>query len=269
MRAEVARWDRALVTGASSGIGQAIAARLAADGVGVVLVARRADRLAALAGRLAREHGVPTEVLVADLADPDRRHDVETRLADRTEPVDLLVNCAGSGLAGPLIAQSVDQRGREVELNAASVLRLCHVAAATMVARGHGTILNVASGLGFYPCPGAATYSAGKAFTLNLSATLRYELRGTGVTMTVVSPGPTATDAARLAGADLSRVPRFLLADPARVADAALDAARAGRAVEHVTRWNALLAFGGHLPPRLTQPIMARLFRLVVPQNRP
>jgi uncharacterized protein len=259
------------VTGASSGIGAAIARRLAADGVALVLVARRADRLRALAAELTARPGAPTrsgpavEVLVADLSDPDGRRPVVARLADPDRPVDLLVNCAGSGVAGWFADQPAGQRVREVELNAVSVLALCHAAATAMRDRGHGTILNVASGLGFHPCPGAATYTASKAFTLNLSATLRYELRGTGVTVTVVSPGPTATDAARLAGADLSRVPRFVFATPERVAEAALDAARAGRAIEHVTRVNALLAAGRHLPPRLTQPIMARLFRLVVP----
>jgi short-subunit dehydrogenase len=99
-------------------------------------------------------------------------------------------------LAGPLLAHPVQERHYEAELNCVSVLRSSHAAAAAMVARGRGTILNVASELGFFPFPGAAVYSAGKAFVLNFSATLRYELRGTGVgvtsTVTPAQPAPKA-----------------------------------------------------------------------------
>ncbi|HEX4360387.1 MAG TPA: SDR family oxidoreductase [Pseudonocardia sp.] len=254
-------WRWALVTGASSGIGRAIAEQLAADGVNVVLVARRTELLTALADDLSGRHGVRTEVLPADLADSSQRDAVEARLGAAKDPVDLLVNCAGGGLAGPLIAHPPRQRQREADLNCISVLRLCHAAAAAMVPRGRGTILNVASGLGYFAFPGAAVYSASKAFVLSLSATLRYELRDTGVGVTVVSPGPTRTEGPDLAGLDLTGLPRFLLAEPDRVASVALAAARAGKALEQVNGWNAAMTAAHHVPDRLLQPVLARLFR--------
>jgi uncharacterized protein len=256
-------WDWALVTGASSGIGRAIAERLAADGVNLVLVARRTDRLHEVAERAGARHGVRTEVIAADLADRSQHDAVLARLGAEENPVDLLVNSAGGGLAGTLISHTPEQRDYEAELNCISVLRLSHAAASSMARRGRGTILNVASGLGYYPCPGAATYCASKAFVLNLSATLRYELRDTGVGVTVVSPGPTDTEAAALAGVDLRRIPRFLLVRPERVAEVAVAAARSGKAVEQVNRWNAALTLAHHGPALLSQPLLDRIFRRV------
>jgi len=255
------KWNWGLVTGASSGIGRAIAERLAEDGVNLVLVARRAEKLAEVAAAIQARRNIETEIITADLADQSQRDAVEARLGAEHNAIDLLVNSAAGGLAGTLITQSVQQRNYEVELNCVSVLRLSHVAATAMTRRGHGTILNVASGLGYYPFPGAATYCASKAFVLNLSATLRYELRGTGVAVTVVSPGPTDTDAAALAGIDLTWIPRFLLAPPTQVAEVALAAARGGKALEQVNRWNAALTLAHHAPPRFSQPLLNRIFR--------
>ncbi|MDT7564679.1 MAG: uncharacterized protein QOG76_3303 [Pseudonocardiales bacterium] len=254
-------WDWALVTGASSGIGRAIVERLAAEGVNVVLVARRAEKLAEVAATIQKQHKVQTEIIVADLAERSQRDAVEARLGAEHNAIDLLVNSAGGGLVGTLITHSVEQRNYETELNCVSVLRLCHAAATAMTRRGRGTILNVASGLGYYPCPGAATYCASKAFVLNLSATLRYEMRGTGVGVTVVSPGPTDTDAAALAGLDLTWIPRFLLTPTARVAEVAVTAAKRGRAVEQVNALNAALTLAHHVPARFSQPLLGRIFR--------
>jgi short-subunit dehydrogenase len=261
-------WRWALVTGASSGIGRAIAERLAADGVNVVLVARRSELLATLAEDLVAQHGVRAEVLPADLAEGSQRDAVEARLGADRDPVDLLVNCAGGGRAGPLLGYPVRQRHREAELNCISVLRLCHAAAAAMVPRGRGTILNVASGLGFFAFPGAAVYSASKAFVLSLSATLRYELRGTGVGVTVVSPGPTRTEGPDRAGVDLTGLPRFLLTEPDRVASVALAAARANTALEQVSGWNVAMTAAHHVPDRLLQPVLNRVFRRFTQPHR-
>lgn len=257
------KWDWALVTGASSGIGRAIAERLAVDGVNLVLVARRAEKLAEVAAATQTQHNIRTEIITADLADQSQRDVVEARLGAEQNAIDLLVNSAGGGLAGGLITHTVQQRNYEAELNCVSVLRLCHAAATAMTRHGGGTILNVASGLGYYPCPGAATYCASKAFVLNLSATLRYELRGTGVGVTVVSPGPTDTDAAALAGVDLSRIPRFLVAPATQVAEVAITAASRGKAMEQVNAWNAALTLAHHAPARFSQPLLDRIFRRV------
>jgi uncharacterized protein len=255
------QWDWALVTGASSGIGRAIAERLAEAGVNLVLVARRTEKLAEVAATTQAQHNIQTETITADLADQSQRDAVEARLGAEHNAIDLLVNSAAGGRAGTLITHSVQQRNYEAELTCVSVLRLSHAAATAMTGRGRGTILNVASGLGYYPFPGAATYCASKAFVLNLSATLRYELRGTGVGVTVVSPGPTDTDAAALAGLDLTWIPRFLLTPPAQVAELALAAARGGKAVEQVNRWNAALTLAHHAPARFSQPLLNRIFR--------
>jgi len=256
------KWDWALVTGASSGIGRAIAERLAADGVNLVLVARRAEKLAEVAAATQTQHNIRTEIITADLADQSQRDVVEARLGAEQNAIDLLVNSAGGGLAGNLITHTVQQRNYEAELNCVSVLRLCHAAATAMTRHGGGTILNMASGLGYYSCPGVATYCASKAFVLNLSATLRYELRGTGVGVTVVSPGPTDTDAAALAGVDL-RIPRFLLAPATQVAEVAISAASRGKAMEQVNAWNAALTLAHLAPARFSQPVLHRIFRRV------
>ncbi|WP_028932500.1 SDR family NAD(P)-dependent oxidoreductase [Pseudonocardia spinosispora] len=255
------RWRRALVTGASGGIGEAIAARLAADGVDLVLVARRGEVLDRLAGSLSERHGVRAEVLVADLADPVQRAMVEARLLSVDDPVDLLVSCAGGAIAGPLIAQSARRRVEEVELNCVSVLALNHAAASAMVPRGRGTIVNVASGLGWYACPGGATYSASKAFVHNAGAALRYELRGTGVGVTVVSPGPVDTEAGAGAGLTMSKVPRFVFASPDQVALAALNAASTNKAFEQVNLWSRLFTSARILPNTVTQPLLAAILR--------
>ncbi|HEX4249665.1 MAG TPA: SDR family oxidoreductase [Pseudonocardia sp.] len=250
-------WRWALVTGASSGIGRAIAGQLAADGVNLVLVARREPALRALADDVAERYGIRAEVLPADLADAASRGAVEQRLAQGSPPIDLLVNCAGGGVAGPFLRGTLEQRQYEVELNCVNVLRLCHAAGAAMSGRGRGTIVNMASGIGYLPCPGVAVYGASKAFVLNFSATLRYELRGSGVGVTAVAPGPTRTDGATLAGVDLGRVPRFLVATPERVAAATLAAARADRALELVNAWNRVMPLGRLLPAGVMQPLLA------------
>jgi hypothetical protein len=205
--------------------------------------------------------GVSTEVLAADLAEQRDRYRVEARLADQENPVDLLVNCAGAGLAGPLIGQPARQRLREAELNCVSVLGLCHAAAASMVPLGRGTIINIGSGLGYYPFPGAAVYAASKAFVATMTAALRYELRNTGVRVILVAPGPTRTAAGPNAGVNLNRLPGFLIASPEQVAAAALAAARANRAVEQVSPWNRAMTLGRFAPARLTQPAMAHIYR--------
>jgi len=109
-----------------------------ADGVNLVMVARRAEKLAEVAAALQARHDIQTEIITADLADQSQRDAVEARLGTEQDAIDLLVNCAGGGLAGTLITRSVQQRNYEVELNCVSVLRLSHVAATAMTGRGHG-----------------------------------------------------------------------------------------------------------------------------------
>lgn len=213
----------ALVTGASSGIGEAFARLLAARGHDLVLVARREDRLAALAAELRAAHGTASEVLPADLADRGAARVVEERAA---AGVDLLVANAGVGSTGRLVALDRDDEARIVDVNVTSLLRLVHAALSTMQARGSGGVITVSSVGGFQPAPGNATYSASKAFVTSFSQAVHEEARRDGVTVTCVCPGFTRTEMAIGAA-----VPQRLFLAPERVAAEALAALAAGRAL--------------------------------------
>jgi short-subunit dehydrogenase len=186
----------ALVTGASSGIGEAFARRLAADGTALVLVARRGDRLDALSAEL----GVTTEVLPADLADGEQLRLVEKRLAATSDPVDLLVNNAGFGLRGHFAKLPADRQAEMVRVNCEAVTILTRAFVPGMIERGRGGVITVASTAGMQPLPYEATYGATKAFALNLTEALHMELRGTGVKALAVNPGPVPTEWQQVAG---------------------------------------------------------------------
>lgn len=180
----------ALVTGASSGIGAELARVLAARGCSLVLVARREDRLRALAAELAPATDV--EVLVADLADEAGVDRVARRLT--AQPVELLVNNAGVGSSG--LFHELPEAGElaEIRLNVLAPVRLTRAALPAMVAAGRGGVLNVSSLAGDQPLRGSATYSATKAYLTTFTESLAGELRGTGVHATVVKPGFTFTE---------------------------------------------------------------------------
>ena len=216
----------ALVTGATAGIGAAFARRLAANGYDLVLVARDADRLAATAEDLVHRFGGSVEVLPADLGDAVQLGAVESRLADASRPVDLLVNNAGYGLNKSFVAASADDLATQVAVMVTAVLRLTHAAVPGMVERGSGGLLNVASIAGYM---NAGPYSATKAWMLTFSAGLSEELRGTGVTVTALVPGFVRTEFHERAGQDVSGYPDRLWLDADEVAEAGIQAVRAGR----------------------------------------
>ncbi len=250
-------WQRALVTGASGGIGAEAAARLIDRGVAVVLVARRREPLEALAER-ARARGVAVEVLPADLAEAEGLARVEARLADAAAPVDLLVNNAGFGTYGPLVDADPDVEAAEVAVNVTAVLRLTRAALPGMVARGRGTVLNVSSVAGSMPQPYAATYAATKAWVSSFTHALVEELRGTGVTATALAPGYTPTEFHADAGLTRASVPAPLWTDAATVAAAGLEAAAAGRAwVVPGWHFRVAAALAGLLPPAVTRRVVA------------
>ena len=250
-------WQRALVTGASAGIGAEAAARLIDRGVAVVLVARRSDRLEGLAER-ARGAGVEAEVLPADLASPAGLASVEQRLAAVDAPVDLLVNNAGFGTYGPLVDADPDTEAAEVAVNVTAVLRLTRAALPGMIARGRGTVLNVSSLAGSMPQPYAATYAATKAWVTSFTHAIVEELRGTGVTATALAPGYTPTEFHAGTGMARASVPAPLWTDAATVAQAGLEAAAAGRAwVVPGWHFRVAAALGGVLPPALTRRMVA------------
>jgi short-subunit dehydrogenase len=213
-----------LVTGASSGIGEAFARLLAERGHDLVLVARDRGRLDALAEELEGAPGAQAEVLPADLTDPVQIERVEARLHDRDAPVELLVNNAGVGTFGAFHTLDLDVEVREIQLNVVALVRLTHAAAAEMTARGRGGILNVSSLAGFQPGPMNATYGATKAFITSFTEAVHEELAGTGVAVTVLCPGFTRTGFQKAANAPAEGVPGFLWQEADAVARAGLDA---------------------------------------------
>ncbi|MDP9405891.1 MAG: SDR family oxidoreductase, partial [Actinomycetota bacterium] len=257
-----ASWPVALVTGASSGIGETFARHLARDGSDLVLVARRRSRLETIADELRHEHAVAVEVLDADLTDPDGVERVARRLRDATPPVDLLVNNAGFGSHGPFADTDAAREADEVRLNVIAVQQLAHAALAGMRARRRGAILNVSSMAGFQPQPYAATYGATKAFVTSFSEALHAELAGSGVTVTALCPGFTRSDFAENAGVSESVVPAPLWLSADTVVDAGLRGLRRGRAVVVPGVGYQLTAAVSRVTPHaVTLPVVASVFR--------
>jgi uncharacterized protein len=224
--AEPPPWRRALVTGASSGIGAAMARRLAADGVDLVVVARDQARLDDLAAELPCD----VEVLPADLGDPVQLRTVEARLADGDAPVDLALNNAGFGTYGDFASLDVDGEEAEIAVNVVAVVRLTHAALGAMLPRRRGAVLNVSSVAGLQATPGNATYGASKAFVAMFGEAVHEELGGTGVTLTTVLPGYTRTEFQERAGIAGRKIPAPAWMSADDVAAESLAAARAGRA---------------------------------------
>jgi short-subunit dehydrogenase len=182
----------ALVTGASSGIGAEVARLLAERGQGVTLVARREDRLTALARDLERHARV--EVVACDLSDGAARERLVATIAERGLDVSLLVNNAGFGSAGRFQELDLVEELRMVRTNVEAVVHLCGEYLPAMVARGEGAVLNVASTAGFQPIARQATYGGTKAFVLSFTESLSSDLKGTGVSVTALCPGPVKTE---------------------------------------------------------------------------
>ncbi|MDT0186620.1 SDR family oxidoreductase [Microbacterium sp. ARD31] len=180
-----------LITGATAGIGLEFAHQLAGRGDDLVLVARDAQRLEAVAEELRRAHQVEVEVLVADLVDRDQLATVEARLADRARPVDLLVNNAGFGLKQRFLDNSADDETAMLEVLVTAVLRLSHAALGAMAERGHGGIINVSSVAAFLP---RGSYSAAKAWVNSFSEWAHLEYRSRGVQVMALCPGFTKTE---------------------------------------------------------------------------
>ena len=192
----------ALVTGASSGIGEAIARELASRGHGVTLVARREERLRELAGELTGAHDVRAEAVPADLREVASREGLARRIRQLGLEVEILVNNAGFGGSGNMAQADRKRLMAMVQVNCEALLDLQARYLPAMVQRGRGAVINVASTAAFQPLPGTATYAATKAFVLSLSEAVHEELKGTGVTLMAVCPGPVKTEFTQAAGID-------------------------------------------------------------------
>ena len=247
----------ALITGASSGIGAAFAAALAARKHDLVLVARDEQRLAAVAQAATEQHGVAADVLVADLIDPIARGRVEERLRASEKPIDLLVNNAGFALGKRFARTTVDEQEQLLDILVRAVLRLTHAALPGMIERGHGAIVNVSSIAGEVPY---GTYGAAKAWVTSFSEGLAAELRGTGVRAMALLPGFTRTEFQSRAGVRRSAIPSFLWLDPARVAEGALRDLDRGRVVSVPTTRYRVLTAAARLTPRAVLRASARRF---------
>lgn len=246
----------ALVTGVTSGIGNAFARRLAAEGCGLVLVARETGRLEDVARILHELQGVDIEVLAADLSDREQLERVADRLRDEARPVDVLVNNAGFAVGKPFLAAPLREEERMLDVMVRAVLVLTRAAAPGMVARGRGNVITVSSVAGFFP---GGTYSAAKAWATSFTASLAGELAGTGVTATALCPGYVRTEFHRRAGMNVSHLPAWAWLDAERVVADCLADVRRGRTVSVPSlRYKAAVSFLRHIPLCFGKGLSAR-----------
>ena len=250
----------AVVTGASSGIGAEIARELARRGHGLTLVARREDRLKELAAELS---SVRVEVVPADLTVEADRQKVVDEVAARGLELAVLVNNAGLSTTGLVVESTAEAELRMVKVDVEAVVHLTTLALPGMVERGRGVVLNVASTAAMQPLPGQAGYGASKAFVLSYSRALATELKGTGVTVTALCPGPVPTEFAAAAGWTPDQfekaLPSFMYVDADAVARIAVDGADAGKQVVIpgvANRGSALLS--KLLPHGALLPVLAK-----------
>jgi hypothetical protein len=220
--------DIALVTGASSGIGEALARRIARDGRAVALVARRKDKLETLAADIKSKHRVEAHVLPADLTVPGAVRALVDEVVRRDLTVDWLVNNAGFGTYGKFHELPVARELEEIRLNVDALVELTGRFLPGMVARKRGLVMNVASVGGFVPSPLMATYTATKAFVLTFSETIHAELAGTGVRCLCVCPGFTRTEFQSHVDVDTKSLPAMAWQTADQVADEAVAAAGRG-----------------------------------------
>jgi short-subunit dehydrogenase len=254
----------AVVTGASSGIGREIARVLAGRGHGVTLVARREERLRALADELRDTHGVRAETVTADLTDQRAREGIAAAVAERGLVAHVLVNAAGLSTVGAVHTNDVAAELAMIRTDVEALAHLCSLFLPGMVDRKAGAILNVASTAAFQPMPGQAGYAASKAFVVSYSQAVRAELAGTGVSITTLCPGPVETEFAAAAGFDdeeaKAALPSFMWVSQETVAAAGVDGLERGRAVVVPGAANRVAAIGARLAPRrVLVPLLARL----------
>lgn len=235
----------ALITGASAGLGVDFARQLSADGRKLVLVARRKDRLAALAKELGN-----ARVVALDLSQAGAAGKLTADIAKAGETVELLVNNAGFGLAGRFAALDGKRQREMIDLNCGALTELAHAVLPAMIERGSGAILNIASTAAFQPGPGMAVYFATKAFVLSFSEALHEEVKRHGVTVTALCPGPTATEFGEVAGWGGHPLIDKLSANSADVVRAGLNGLAKGKAVVIPGAVNKAGAQGHRLLPR-------------------
>lgn len=243
----------ALITGASSGIGEALAECFAKGGYNLVLVARSADKLKALAKQLSADHGIKTWVAPADLSLPDAAQKLAAAMKRAKRPIDVLVNNAGILNHGAFVDMPAQHHHAMIDLNITGLTSMIAHFAPAMVARGQGRILNVASIAAFQPIPSLATYAATKAYVLSLTESLSEEFKGTGVSITALCPGITATNmfsGAKAQSSQLANLPKFLIGDAKVVAQEGFDACMRGDAIKVPGAINHATIIAGRATPK-------------------
>ena len=249
---------RALITGASSGIGEHLAVTMHAEGWDLVLVARRKSRLDALAAGFESNRPGSTEVLAADLLDPAQRDAVVERLS--RDDIEVLVNNAGFGPPGALVDHDPETLARVVQLNVEVVVRLTQAALRPMCARKQGHIVQIASLAAFQPGPYFSVYSATKAFVLSFSEAVHEEVREQGVQVLTICPGFTRTEFQDSNNAHAPFLPEALWSQPSHVTDTILSHLGSGRAVV-IPRWHDWISaqITGLLPRAWVRRIAGRV----------
>lgn len=240
--------DTALITGSSGGIGEEFALQLAGRGVNLVLVARRADKLAELRQRLLDLHpGLRVEVVAADLSLPGSAADLVSKVAALGRTVDILINNAGVGLHGDFVGQNAEANAAQIQLNCVTLVELTALYLPAMTKAGRGVVLNVASTAAFQPTPGMAVYGATKAFVLSFTEALWQESRGSGVRILALCPGATETEFFSRTGEEFLTSGRQT---SKQVVDTALAALNKSTPTVISGLKNALLATGYRYTPR-------------------
>jgi short-subunit dehydrogenase len=243
-----------LVTGASAGLGAEFARQCAARGEALVLVARRRDRLEALAAELGG-----AEIIALDLSEPGAPARLIAEIGGRGLEVATLINNAGFGLAGRFDALPLERQAEMTDLNVRALTLLCRLVLPPMIERGAGAILNVASTAAFQAGPNMAVYYASKAYVLSFTEALHQELKAKGISVTALCPGPTATEFFQVAGAEKGRLAR-IATDPVAVVRAGLDGLAKNKAIVIPGAMNKATAFSNRLLPRaLMRRIVARI----------
>jgi hypothetical protein len=238
-----------VVTGASSGIGTEIAKGLAKRGHNLVLVARRKERMEELAAQLRAEHGVQVTVHARDLGSSGERDALVSDLRTVGRTISGVCNCAGFGTSGKFKDLPLDRERQQVELNVVALMDLTHAFLDDMVSAGVGAVLNVASIAAFQPLPNMAVYSASKAFVQTFSEAVHEELRGTGVSCTVLCPGPVETEWSDIASAEAVMIGPAKVS-PSDVAAAAIAGMEAGKRSVVPGLVPKAMSLAGHFAPR-------------------
>jgi short-subunit dehydrogenase len=216
-----------LITGASAGLGAEFARQCARRGEDLVLVARRRDRLEALAAEI----GGIAHIFAADLAKAGAAASLIAEVEAEGLSVGTLINNAGFGLAGKFMSHPLDRQSEMIDLNVRTLVELCHLVLPAMRARGEGAICNVASTAAFQPGPNMAVYYATKAFVLSFTEALHHELKGSGIKVSALCPGPTATEFGSVAGTNISSALDRITGDAASVVRAGLKGLDRNKAV--------------------------------------